>query len=662
MNDCRTDICLSNVLIGGCVGGVVGVLLSSWWLVVLVLVLVFGVLSVLVGSVNRVLLVLLVSLVVCSWFMRLGIDLFGVGSVVFNVFLLGWLFVFAGLVLVSRRWWVSRSWVDSVQAGVVTLSVLVLWFVVSVPARSNPLFYAFFMGEDNGSVFDVSAQFLQGGSFTPATFYNGGWLTGVLQSLSSFVSTRGVSNPTGALEVIDAVTRTYVLFGALSSVVAALKVAGAVATRVTSLVWRFVWAGVGVVVSLPWVMGTIQYGHLAALIAILCLQVLLVVAQYRVDESVSGERFVHSVILVVLALSLGGAWYPLVPFSLAVIGGLLVNLLLPRLNKWREQPLGSTTLAVCCLCVGALLLSAYFSDFYRELTDRGSVFSIIQYGGGVTGIGQPLLLAVLAGAIWLAVRALSSSVRWVVYALVSYVMVLNSVSYFLGGSPMYGAAKTALIVVGALCPVVVAAVVVRFGGVLVPSRLVAAVLLVVLCVFVVSVEPFSSFATVSSNRPQEGEYRGLEKVLSEPDRVTVCLSTGDDNRDYEMYKCSRVLLGAQGLHDSSLNVFMGGNLCSVNSAAMYAIPRETLENLRIVVSNPGRLSVGEGCGRRGWAGANLEDDLRYLLGWTSAIPYGKVEIVDEAGNQIVPSFEYLNGDGAYEEQEIAALEATLSNS
>jgi len=633
-------------------------LLSSWWLVVLVSVLVFGVLSVLLGSVNRVLFVMFVSLVVCSWALRMLMVVSGVGSVALGAFLVLLFAVFAVLVFMSRRWWVSRSWVDSVQAGVVTLSVLVLWFVVSVPARSNPLFYAFFMGEDNGSVFDVSAQFLWSGSFTPATFYNGGWLTGVLQALSSFVSTRGISNPAGALEVIDAVTRTYVLFGALSSVVAALTVVSASAVRIVSWVWRFAWAGVGVVVSLPWVMGTIQWGHLSALVAIVCVQVLLATATPHLGQRSSAERLIYSSTLVVLALSLGGAWHALQPFSILLTSGFVIHCLVEMVSTRKE----SSRLSVVLIFVLFLVLSSRYLASFTNLLDRENVLTIIQYGGGVTGIGQPLLLAMLGGAIWLAVRASSVSLRWVVYALVLYVMVLNSVSYFLGGSPMYGAAKTMLVVVGALCPVVVAAVVSRFGAVVVPSRLAAAVSVGVLCLFVVSEAPFSSFAAVAANRPQEGEYRGLESVLRQSDRRTVCLSTADDNRDYEMYKCSRIMLGAQGLHDSRLNVFMGGNLCGVSSAALYEIPREMLENIRIIVSDPNRLSTGEGCGRRGWAGVDLDDDSKYLLGWTSAIPCGKVEIVDVAGIRVTPSFEYLRSDGAYEEQEINILEATLSSS
>ena len=653
-----------SVATGGAMGGVlIGFFLTSQLSILFIFAVIFGLASFLLRSVVRSLLIVFLSVSVSAWFLRIAMATFEIQSVSIYIFISFTLLLLTSAIVGSRNYWTQRSWLDSAQARGVCFSVLAVWLFLSWPSRSNPLYYVFLMGEDNGSVLDASAKFLREASLTPATFSNGGWLTGALQSLAVFTSTRGSPEPSAALEVIDAVTRTYALFAALTSLVfsiALLNVLSQGQNSVKTRLWPYAWAGVGTAASLPFILGTIQWGHLSALIAMLCVLVLVTLSGQLDTQLRVAERMLLATSLVVAAVSLGGAWYPLQPISIALAAGIVVRLLWWVVRDWRKW--SRFRLAFLVFALGLLIvLGVNYSLSFKYLLNTENVLRIIQYGGGVARIGQPILLLILVGTIWLAVTTVSTHLRWVIYSLITYLLVLYSISYFQGATPQYGAAKTALIVLGALTPFAIGIFTLKcLVGTRNLGQALMAVVVGVSAVFVIAAEPFSSFATIVANRPRSEDYQGIRSSLNDSSRTTVCLAT-EQGFEYSSYKCSRVLLGAQGLHDSPLRVFVGGNLCGVDSLAIKLLPTSVLENLRIIVSNPERLTTYDNCGSRGWAGeAMVDDPTNYVLGWTTHIPWGKVELRDQLGNIVQPSFSYLSQYGDYEESEIAALQLSLN--
>jgi len=646
--------------LGSVVGATLGLHLTSHTFVIGFSVLLTGFLSATLCSVTRTLLLYFLVISGSSAALKMimvmnGNDELPQATVLSVVLVL----LCAGLYLFCRMH-VERGWLDSLQAGVITLSILAFWLVISLPSRMNPVFYAYLLNEDNGTVFDVTARFLRDRSISESHFANSGWLTGTVQNLSALVSTVGSEASSSSIEVIGFVLRVYVLIAALSSVTSGLLIANAAAMRQSNNYLTFIWAGIGVVFGMPWIMGTIQPGHLAALVAILCAQLLLALTQLPTGDSSFAKRQIHSGLLLLVSLTLGGAWYPLQPLSIALAAGFFAKAIS---DLWRERN-RVPRLVASILLVFSLLLLVLIVRYVLSFSYMGNietVLSMFSLKGAVASIGQPMQFVILGGVIWVAVRARMPSLRWVIWTLLIYVALIHSVSYFLGESPAYGAAKTLFVLAAALFSELVREVAYCAKSTQ-HSRhrhLIASTAVGGLCLFIFSADPFSNFAFMVSNRPEAGNYEGLKKALQDPNRVTICLTTDPDYTDYEMYKCSRIALGAQGIHDSPYKSLMYGNLCQVQSKEMFAIPAESLERLRIIVSNPKRMTTGEGCGRRSWAGEGQDEDPRYLLGWTTAIPWGKVELIDLQGNQVTPSFDYLRSDGGYEEREIVALEEQL---
>jgi len=646
--------------LGAAVGVVLAFHLSESPLTVGLSAALMGTLSMILRSITRSLLLYFLVLLSTSWFLRI-LMIMSDNDELPQTFVLSVVLamLFAGLYLFTRIP-IQRGWLDSLQAGVIMLSILAFWLIVSLPSRMNPVFYAYLLNEDNGTVFDVTARFLRDRSLSVSHFANSGWFTGTVQNLSALVTTAGPAVSSSSIEAIDSVLRVYVLIAALSSVMSGLLVAHAVASRRTDNHMTFVWAGIGVVFGMPWIMGTIQPGHLAALIAILCVQMLLALTRLSTEDFSFSDRQIHLGVLILASLALGGAWYPLQPLSIVLAGGFFAKALA---ELWRERHRMSRFVSVLLISCGLLLLflaTRYVLSF-PYIDNIEAVLSKFRLRGAVASIGQPLLIVIIGGAIWMAMRAGMPPMRWVTLSLLVYVALIHAVSYFQGESPAYGAAKTLFVIAAALFSELVRelACLTRSAQNHRYRQLIASTAVGGFCLFVFSADPFSNFAFMASNRPEPGNYEGLEKALLDPNRVTICLTTDPDYTDYEMYKCSRIALGAQGIHDSPYKSLMYGNLCQTPSEEVFAIPAESLGRLRIIVSNPQRLTTGEGCGRRSWAGEGRDEDPRYLLGWSTAIPWGKVELVDLRGNPVTPSFDYLRTDGTHEESEIVALEASL---
>jgi len=611
-------------------------------------------------SANKALLLIFVSIVAGSGLIRMLMVVAGLESFPTRVLALIVLLLVLASALVLRKQDSlnhGHSWFFSRSAELLTLAIIVFWLALSSPLRFDPVFYIYHLGEDNGAVLNATARSLESKTLTPSTFSNSGWLTGSIQVLLATITTIGTPIPVGGIEVIDATMRTYALVAALTSVVAGLVLAEAGARRGAQGILLGAWAVIGVTFSAPWIMGTIQWGHFSALVAIMCLQLLLALGQEDLSSLIPQREFFSGVTLILASLSLGGAWYPLQPLSIILSAGFASAVMFAKVRKNQEttkHPVlvaGSLALVITGIVGFSVVSSGYLSRIDETL-------QLFKTDGAVTRIGQPLLSVLLAGTMWLGIRPSSLSARGLAYSLIGFLTCVSSISYFLGTTPRYGAAKMSLVLLAAACPFVLRAIVLELK-VMPRNREHRDALLAVfiggLTLLVVSAEPYSSLAFMLTKQPSSSNHLGLQAALSDKTQTTICLATEPDYTDYEMYKCSRIALGSQGLHDTSLNAFMRGNLCDVETRELYSIPASTLENLRIVLSNPSRLSAGEGCGRRGWAGEGLDDDSAYLLGWTSAIPWRKVELFDLSGNRVQPSFDYLIGSEDYSDTEIMSL-------
>lgn len=178
------------------------------------------------------------------------------------------------------------------------------------------------------------------------------------------------------------------------------------------------------------------------------------------------------------------------------------------------------------------------------------------------------------------------------------------------------------------------------------------------CTSCFSVNPFADFARTAVGWFEVDRQAGLEAAADMQDRPIVCLATNKGS-EYAMYKCNRPILGAQGLQESELEVFISGHLCYAESEAMYRLANNVLNDLQIVVSDADRLSTVDDCQARGWSGPGKPDDAKYLTGWTSAIPWGSVRLLSPTGMEIRPSFDYLRNQDDYSEEDIQRLTSRL---
>jgi len=128
--------------VGALVGATLCFFLSSYPLALLTAALGIGALSLLLKSVNRALLLLALVVLMSALTVRFLTSTPRFASLSFA----GYLFVFFTALgvgaLLMLRFQKERHWIDTTEAGFVTLLILIGWLITSAPFRANPVGYA----------------------------------------------------------------------------------------------------------------------------------------------------------------------------------------------------------------------------------------------------------------------------------------------------------------------------------------------------------------------------------------------------------------------------------------------------------------------------------------------------------------------------------------
>jgi hypothetical protein len=563
-----------------------------------------------------------------------------------------------GFVLASRVK-LARGALTDIHVNIWSLVLTGVWLILTMPSRNNPVFYAFLMGEDNGSIYDVAHSLLRDRSISVSSIDNSGWFSGIVLAAVSVTTSLG-SQDVVSLQSVDVVTRAYAAVAGSFAIGSTIIFMRLMTAHGRSFRKRGLTAVFGFLATTPWAMAATYWGHFGALVALLTVGFTAFTATTLPNSSLLGLRRVHVVAMLLGSLAIGGSWYPLLPLSLWLFFGLLIIVTFSALRQLMNRDVRLVYLVVATV-VAVAVVAVMYGQSFAHLLDLENILRISKYSGGVSRIGSTIVIFTVVGVLIQAFRIAQPALTFTVISLVAAVLGAITLNYFQGlQSPEYGAAKLTGIVVGALFVFALPPVfglfqsVLRngYGNFVMPA-------LIVFGLFVFSVSPLYDLGRFIVAQPSSSAYLGPQRALTEENRTVVCIATSK-GYEYQQYKCSRVLLGAQGKHNSEYRVFMAGNLCSVASEHLHEMEPDKLKRLTVIVSDPSQLSSVDDCQARGWAGSGLLKNDKYLTGWTSAIPWGSVKIYDFEGNVVTPSFDYLRKYDDYSDEDIQLLTATLS--
>lgn len=575
------------------------------------------------------------------------------------VFIAAFITTFSVGLLLASRVKLARGALSDIHVNIWSLVLTGVWLTLTMPSRNNPLFYAFLMGEDNGSIYDVMHSILRDRSISVSSFDNSGWFSGMVLAAVAVAASLGSQNVVSLLS-IDVVTRAYAAVAGSFAIGSAIILMTLMTAHSRSFRTKGLIAVFGFLGSIPWAMAAARWGHFGALVALLTVGFTAFAALTLPGGKEPGLRRACVGAMLLVSLAIGGSWYPLLPLSLWLFLGLLVTVTYSAAGRLLSRDVRFVYGVVVGGALIAIALVMYGRSF-AHLLDLETILRISKYPGGVSRIGSTIVIFTIVGVLMQAFRAQQTAFRFTVTSLITAVLGVITLNYFQGlQSPEYGAVKLTGVVVGGLFVFALPPVFDLFRSVLrnTFSNLVMPAL-VIFGFFVFSISPLFDLGSMTMNRPSPSAYLGPQRALTEEDRTVVCIATSK-GYEYGQYKCSRALLGAQGKHNSEYSVFMAGNLCSVASERLYEMDPDELARLTIIISDPSQLSSVDDCQARGWAGPDLVENDKYLTGWTSAIPWGSVKIYDFEGNVVTPSFDYLKKYDDYSNEDIQLLTSTLS--
>lgn len=573
---------------------------------------------------------------------------------------LGTLFVALAVILVwilVAQWWGKHtpskspagcSWLVVVVFGLTAHALTRDW------GRANTLNLVQTMGEDHGFFLKIVAEVSQTGSMDLQTSaFSGG---SVVSATAAFGAGLRRLSPddqiSSAIGVAETLQRMYygliyvVILTAGSIVISMRSRQQAVLDIATVLVTA------GTVLAFS--SGLMRGGHYSSLVAVALVVCLLLVIMSM--ESLTKPRVIVS-IPILLVIALWQAWTPLFLVSITVVFWLGTYQL--RV-KSRSVPRASLSIWMTLASILA------FAAVYMWLNDLWQLqwndFTMLMEPTGgearVFGWFAVLVQVVVLLSLGPSRNTISAIRSAVVSSLCVSATLLMILGWFLPPyEPAYGPHKYLYLVTFAIAPlaigwfrrqvesqsvlVVVTLVIVAIGGVLQAA-----------------VTPLSELSLrVSSSGRAEWEQGAIIALNSFPERDVLCMETREDgDREYEAYRCTRLLNGMQG---SDRN-FSNWNLCYVPSSEVAEVSDSEWQNLTILVSDGNRLSSTDGCQSKGWAGEGIPDNDKYLLGWATGIRWDLVKIVSYDGRVVNPDFEYLRQHPQYSDSEILGLRNRLA--
>lgn len=423
-------------------------------------------------------------------------------------------------------------------------------------------------------------------------------------------------------------------------------------------------------VSIPLFLGLFKYGHLSALITVCFL--ITTHMQIRIfDKGSEGTQSIFWLTtFCTTALAASEAWVP-IRFALLPAIVLVVTFALRtwfRSRRIRQDDkkswLGASLFSFGSLLVASLLLREQLW-LLRSLWNRD--FDWLSYqlslGGGNMSIDAPLVFLVMGLAILgtTKVSATHHSAQAVlVWSLVVVTTVLTLLSWSTGPEyqPTYGVQKFQSIIIFSLVPFVLMA----FKDVLAYKlwRKTFAYGYFSLAALFAFVNPLQNISVMGGSVKQPFWTRGFEELISKPNHTPVCLETSPDlDRELAAYTCTRLALGAFGLHQTPLINLAAASICWSTSETIQNVTSELAQPLRLLLFDSSRLTTEDGCMERGWSRNESTLDEKWLLGWASGLPWKSAEFLELQGRAVTPSFDYLTFQGNYTTEEIRALNNLL---
>lgn len=529
-------------------------------------------------------------------------------------------------------------------------ALLVFWSVASFPVSRNQIGHLLSWGEDSANVLDAVSQVLANHGVVSSQHLSGtGWL---LTPVAGIVTSMNAS-PNLPLKTVSGIVHLYLLGGAGLSVMFGLVTAASWGRNTTRAGSITAWFWIGSMSSLPWIAAAMFWGHINSLLATGSLVLVVGMSALGFERLTFRYVVVRWVLVLVGIISMGGFWLPAGPVSLVVVLALSID----RIHVGVVRGSSKAPLVAGSVSIILAIVILLISD--RDLIERfrpSTVASLSELEGGVSNTGLPLAALIFIGVV-IFVRESGGgppAVALVTYATVCTLLLL--INFFQMGEAQYGALKLVSVVFGGAVPVALRML--RTRDFAHQPRMMPVAVVGVLLVYIWSVNPMADGMRVARGWISVAEQPALARMLSNADRPSVCLAT-DKSSYYSMYKCNRLVLGAQGLQSSDLAVFIGGNLCTADSARLYELPPERLRELQVLVSDATRLTSNDNCQARGWAGPSLPDSERYLLGWLTAMPWQSVDLWSADGSRLTPNFTYLKTANEYSDTDIAFLEGGL---
>ena len=533
------------------------------------------------------------------------------------------------------------------------------------------------MGEDNGSFLsniavtlgETRVKLIPGSGGDAGS--NGGIVLAIIVAICAALY-RGLGwLDSSTLDPAILLLRMYDLL-VIACVVLGALVTVSLLRKVTSIAALIPIAGTSGLVSLAFAMGFVRAGHLTALLLAVWLLSCVVVLLAMPDSTWASALGMGFIIFA------GQIWQPASIIAFACLFFYLVGQIENNPNSGCHHH-GRKRLA---MCLGLVAVSALINYGFLGFLAGGSAFDVAGYGGRNSVVNWQLAFVMLGVT---AIASINRSVieyqpmRYLVPGLLVSAAAVMLLGWFIEPfDPQYGAEKLTYVAAFVTAPVFVA-----FIGTFVLLRIDAGALIrmivssaIVVGIFLAAINPVSYLSRVLQAPVQPDWVAGVTRALrSYPDKTVVCIDTREGGRLDDAYTCSRLMMGIAGMHPPQGNwsnhtsgslpprqapsLLTGANICWVSSQQIADIADSEWGALTLVVGDPQRLSSSDDCQRKGWSAEGKPDDLRWLLGWLTAIPWSEIPVFSYGGERVIPSFEYLKSSPYYDSKEIAILEGSL---
>lgn len=450
-----------------------------------------------------------------------------------------------------------------------------------------------------------------------------GWGLTITRVLSRHIDTTSVEG----IELNGTILlRAYLLIGVLACLVLCAVTVRLARDATGALL--FIVPVLTTAVFLPFLLSLVKVGHFSALVAVLALASALDFATTETKSRIA--RAASSVIVVLMLVAVGQAWYPLT--GVAVLYAAL-KLLSAAFQWWKKpdrvgRPWLFGTLVVLITIPSIAAIRKLFPTYFANITDVNYLLDNLRMVGGYAPVNSLLAVSAFVGCLVLV------STRWAKYQDFTYLIlsslgpltVLLVISYAMKpNTPQYGALKYMFILASLLVPIATTSLLAEFAH-LIPARLLPLTGLALVSAVMMFAPPANELTWLSKPGARENEWS--RAVIQEVRRggTVVCLNStqGDTSRDYEAYLCTRIASSLAGTDTYETRTWTAANICRIPlEQARAAFSDDFQKQLSVVLFDGRRLTSGAGC---------QSPDGPIVGGWTSMIDWTSTRTVSPNGS------------------------------